>query len=292
MRVLVTGGAGFMGSHLVPSLLKQGHDVSVLDNLSAGKKGRIPKGIRFIKGDVTKAEDVRKASKDAEVIFHLAAMIDVAYSVTHPEETYKINVEGTKNLLEANDGKRFVYVSSAAVYGEATELPISEDHPLKPISPYGESKVKAEQECVKRKGRGTKITILRPFNIYGKGQDPKSPYTGVITKFIENAKAGQPLTIYGDGKSTRDFVNIRDVCDALLLAMKKEGTYNIGTGEPTTINELAALIKELSGSGSAIQHAQPRQGDIRDSYADITCAEKELKWSPKTELREGLKELL
>jgi UDP-glucose 4-epimerase len=290
MRVLVTGGAGFVGSHLVHFLLEEGHDVVVLDNLVAGKKENAGDA-NFMKGDITEKQDVAKASKDVDAVFHLAAIVDVRYSMSHPEETRKTNVLGTKNVIDANIGKGIVYVSSAAVYGDAKELPIKESSPLKPISPYGESKVLAEKECLKHRD-GTKISIIRPFNIYGPGQDPRSQYSGVITKFIDLAKAGKPLTIYGDGGQTRDFVYISDVCEALIASLGEKGTYNIGSGKQTSVNEIAKYILELSGSRSKIVHEAAKPGDIRNSYADTTLAGQELGWRPRVGLRDGLRGFL
>lgn len=290
MKALVTGGAGFVGSNLARKLLEQGHSVRVLDHLSQGKEANVPIGARLIKGDILDKEIVKEAVDGVDVIFHLAAIVSVQKSMEDPEATFTINVQGTKNLLEAkNDSQRFVYVSSAAVYGNPRRLPISEGHPLLPISPYGESKVKAEEVCNQYKN----VVIARPFNIYGPGQSLNNPYSGAITKFISWAKNNQPLIITGDGNNTRDYIHVHDVCNALILLVEKsvQGAYNIGTGKATKDIELAQVVKEAKGEELEIKHIEPRPGDIKHSYADISKL-KGLGWRPVISLEQGLKGMI
>lgn len=292
MKALVTGGAGFVGVNLVRHLLKEGYRVTVLDDLSSGSRGRIPAGAEFTKGNILNNRAVQKASKGADVVFHLAAKISVPWSIKNPAKTMEINTIGTVNLLEANkDVDSFIYASSAAVYGDPIKIPIPEEHPLNPLSPYGASKICAEICCKNYQNiYGMKIAVLRPFNIYGPFQDPKNPYSGVISKFISYARKGQPLTIFGDGNDTRDYIYIDDVCDAFLTAINREGVFNVGTGRTITTNELAKLIQNIGGKDLRIAHVPPRHGDIRESCADITKLAR-LGWRPKIVLPSGLREL-
>jgi UDP-glucose 4-epimerase len=290
--ILVTGGAGFIGSHLVALLLEKGHSVRVFDNLATGKQENIPPKAEFFKGDITNTEDVKKASESVDTIFHLAAQVYVPLSLENPVRDAEINILGTLNLLEQNRDALFVYTSSAAVYGNTKEIPVKENAPIVPLSPYGVSKRIGEQcFALYRQLYGTKYAVTRTFNAYGPGQDPSNPYSGVISKFIDAAGRGEPLTIYGDGKQTRDFVYVGDVCDALVTCLGKEGTYNIGTGKETTLNELAELVKKVSGKDAQIVHEKEREGDILHSCADISRI-KALGWSPKTTLEHGLKSMM
>jgi UDP-glucose 4-epimerase len=304
-RVLVTGGAGFIGSHLLDRLIKDQVDVTVLDDLSTGKLNNLcdhleDKRLRFIKGDVRDKASVNDALKDVEVVFHLAAVTSVPYSVEHPEETFEVNVDGMRNLLEVSIGsdvERFVYVSTCAVYGEPRYLPIDEKHLTHPISPYAESKLRAELVCQEfHESYGLKSVILRPFNVYGPGQR-NDQYAGAISRFIERIREGKPPVVFGDGSQTRDFVHVTDVVEALLLSSRSKDAmnriFNIATGVPISINRLAQLLIEISGAGLVKpQYNSARKGDIKHSYADIKEAETYLGFKPQVSLRDGLADVM
>jgi len=304
-RILVTGGAGFIGSHLVDELVKEGFEVNVLDNLSTGRieniKHHLEKGcFNFIEGNILERKDVEKALEDAEAVFHLAAITSVPYSIKHQKVTYEVNVDGTRNLLDAclrSSVERFIYLSTCAVYGEPEYLPVDENHPTNPISPYAESKLKAEQACMEfQEAYGLKTTILRPFNIYGPRQR-NDWYGGVIANFIERLREGKQPLIYGDGKQTRDFIYIDDAVRAFMTALNRDDAvgriFNIATGIPTSIDRLAQLLIELFGAdGIKPQHTSPRQGDIRHIYADIEEANLYLGFKPRVSLKEGLSTLI
>jgi nucleoside-diphosphate-sugar epimerase len=304
-KVLVTGGTGFIGSHLVDRLMKEGCEVVVLDNLSSGRienvKHHLNSGrFRLSKGDVRSSEDVKKAVKNVDAVFHLAAIVSVPLSIENPILVNDVNLRGTLNLLKASseaDVKRFTYISSCAVYGEVDRLPIDERCPTNPISPYAVSKLAAEYYCkVFCENYGLDTLCFRYFNVYGPRQVGGS-YGGVITQFISRLKQRKPPIIYGDGQQTRDFVFINDVVEADMLALKcrhcSGETINVGTGKPTTISELASLLMEFFGQ----THVKPvykaaREGDIRNSQADISKAERTLGYKPKTTLKEGIRMLL
>ena len=301
MRVLVTGVAGFIGSHLCSSLLSRGFEVWGLDDLSRGDRGRVREleelGLRFVRVDIRDRVEVERVLREVRPVgvAHLAALISVPESFEKPDLYMAVNVEGTRNLVLAASEvgvERFVYASSAAVYGNPIRLPIDEDHPTKPISPYGKSKLLGEK-CVLNEFRGSAFS-LRLFNVYGRGQNPE--YAGVITKFLERVSRGEPPIIYGDGEQTRDFVYVGDVVDAFIRALTSSlrGAYvfNIGTGNAVTINQLAGMIIKLAGLNVEPIHVDPRPGDIRHSYADISRTKKVLGWQPKISLEEGLKRLL
>jgi len=304
-RVLVTGGAGFIGSHLVEELVKEGFETTVLDNLSTGRIENIKhclgkERFLFIQGDVRDRRNVEKALNGVEAVFHLAAVTSVPYSVKHPSVTYEVNVDGTRSLLDASlrsNVEKFIYVSTCAVYGEPEYLPVDEKHPTNPISPYAESKLKAEQACMEfQETYGLKITVFRPFNIYGPRQR-NDWYGGVIAKFIERLREGKPPLIYGDGRQTRDFVYVDDAVKAFISALNSKSAvgrrFNIATGVPTSIKSLASILIELSGArGLKPRYADARKGDIRHSYADIKEAKQHLGFEPRVSLKEGLLTLI
>ncbi|MEM3578963.1 MAG: SDR family oxidoreductase [Candidatus Bathyarchaeia archaeon] len=299
MTLLVTGGAGFIGSHLVERLLKEGYDVVVLDNLSSGKIENLnienPR-LTFFKGDICGEKSVKKALKDVEVVFHLAALVDVPFSVKNPTLVNHVNVCGSLNILEQSVRKgvveKFIFASSCAVYGEPKYLPVDEEHPTNPLSPYAASKVAVEKYChVFNNLYGLKTVSLRLFNVYGPRQEGEA-YSGVITRMIRNLTAGKPPVIFGDGTQTRDFVYVLDVVEAFYKAMNTrqcEGEINIGSGKETSIIELAkALIKKFNLKDVKPVHMEPRIGDIKRSWANIEKAKRLLGYEPKFSLYEGL----
>ncbi len=297
MKILVTGGAGFIGKHLVYSLLKKNHEIVIFDNFSNSDinsiKGIVKQGVKIIQGDITSFQDIKNASKDQDIIIHLAAKISVQESIENPSETFKINVDGTRNVLIAakdNNIKKIVVASSAAVYGEGiAKIKLAEGSNTNPISPYGQSKVSMEQEIKKISSKqGVNCDILRFFNIFGKGQS--SEYAGVVTKFIEKIKNNESIEIFGDGIQTRDFVAIQDVINAIEKSMlksdKKNRVYNIASGKSISIKELAESMILLSNKKIKIKYTLPKEGDIKHSQADISLAKKELGYSPKYEIEE------
>jgi len=302
---LVTGGAGFIGSHLVELLMRKGFSVRVLDNLSTGRLENIREHLndpqfRFVRGDIRDRQSVEEAIRGVQAVFHLAAITSVPYSVKHPEITRQVNVEGTRKLLEAclrGGAERFIFVSSCAVYGEPEYLPVDEGHPTRPVSPYAESKLEAENLCREFQERyGLRTTVIRPFNVYGPGMR-NDQYGGVIARFIERLRLGKPPVIYGDGEQTRDFVHVEDAVRAMVLALESRKavgrTFNVATGAPTSINRLAQLLIELHGAdGIEAKHRKARAGDVRYSYADIQEARDVLGFEPRISLKEGLSALL
>lgn len=303
-RVLVTGGAGFIGSHLVDRLVAEGYGVRVLDDLSAGKLENIAGHLRagrvdFVKGDIRDSAVVAKCLDSVAVVVHLAALTSVTFSVANPDLTFDVNAFGTLNLLrtcveQAVD--KFVFVSSCAVYGDPEFLPVDEGCKANPISPYAESKFLAERYCLRfDKRKLLRSVVLRFFNVYGPRQG-LNDYSGVITRFVDRVRKKEPLVVYGDGSQTRDFVSVHDIVEAVLASMRSVAAqgqvFNIGSGKPTSINELAKTILELAGVDLEIRHEKPRVGDIKDSYADISKAKKVLGYKPRVDLREGLEGLI
>jgi UDP-glucose 4-epimerase len=304
MRVLVTGGAGFIGSHTVDRFLADGFEVVALDDLRSGQLENInqhvgKRSFRFVRGDVRDSCLVKDLVRDVDAVVHLAALISVPESIKDPVLTNDVNVNGTLNLLRAcvDFGvKRFVYASSCALYGDAESLPIKEDCPARPESPYGVSKLVAENYVrTYHEDFGLETVCLRYFNVYGPRQ-VYSDYSGVITQFLSRLARNLPLIIFGDGEQTRDFVYIQDIVEANVLALKCEEVageiFNIGTGAATTINQLASVLLEITNKTHLeITHSKPRKGDIMHSVADISKARKKLGYSPKISLKDGLGEL-
>ena len=301
MKILITGGAGFIGKYLVKYLLENGENVSILDNFSNSDKKSMSlfekNGVKIFEGDITDFNDVSKAIKNQEIVIHLAAKISVLESIKNPAETFRINVNGTKNLLaicKNNNIKKVIIASSAAVYGEGDKkIKVKEEKKKNPISPYGESKMKMEEEIEKNNSSNEMdYIILRFFNIYGIGQT--SEYAGVITKFLEKIKKNQSLTITGDGTQIRDFVSISDVICSInnAIGYNKSGIFNIASGNEITINELANLMIELCGEKLNIKNIADKQGEIKYSQADILLAKQKLGYISKINLKEGIKKLL
>jgi len=295
----VTGGAGFIGSHLVKALVKAGHQVRVLDNLSTGSIENLTDvldAIELVRGDVRDYGAVEYVVRGVDAVIHLAALIDVAESVERPDLYFDVNVRGTYNVAKASKNvSTFVFASSSAVYGEPIRVPIPEDHPLMPKSPYAASKVSGEAFVQAFANQyGFRPVILRLFNVYGPKQS--RAYAGVIIEFIRRVSRGEPPVIFGDGEQTRDFIHVSDVVEAIMLSFRNEearGVFNIGSGEGITINHLASLILKLMGRENLKPiYAQSRPGDIRNSVADITKAKRKLGFNPKVELKLGIKELI
>jgi UDP-glucose 4-epimerase len=304
MRVLITGGAGFIGSHLTRRLLAAGHEVQVLDDLSTGRRENVsgaaagvPGALAFTEGDIRDADLVARLAQGAEVVFHQAALASVERSVAQPRLVAEVNVSGTLCVLEAARRarvRRVVFASSSSVYGEGAALPTHEDTPLSPCSPYaatkagGEALFQAYQQTY-----GLETVSLRYFNVYGPRQPMDGAYAAVIPAFIEACLAGRPLPIQGDGHQTRDFTFVGDLCDAVLLAAEAPaavaGPINIGAGRSVSILELAQAIGAACGSAPRIEHCAPRTGDVRDSLASVTRVRERLGWTPRTSLAQGLK---
>jgi len=297
----VTGGAGFIGSNLVEELLDLG-EVSVIDDLSTGDIENIEllvdKGVSFIEASILDNEKLVDVSRGIDFIFHQAALPSVSRSIDDPVKSNLVNVSGTLNVLEAarkNHVKKVVYASSSAVYGDTVELPISESMKPNPLSPYAVSKLAAEYYCrVYSHIYGTPTVCLRYFNVFGPRQNPYSEYSAVIPKFISLILEGKAPTINGDGSITRDFVFVKDVVHANIQAIKNqaEGVFNIANGKQTSLKELAELIMNKVGTKVEIIYGPNRTGDVQDSFADITEAKDKLQYTPKYDIKKGLKETI
>jgi UDP-glucose 4-epimerase len=310
MRVLVTGGAGFIGSHVVRALLARGAHVNVLDDFSTGKRENLPASddVEVIAGDVADPDAVRAALEDRDAFIHLAAVASVERSVQEPLATHRTNLEGSIQLFEAaarQGVKRGLYASSAAVYGDSTNLPLATTEAPRPLSPYAADKLAGEHYLAfYHRGGRLNATAFRFFNVFGPRQDPASPYSGVISIFLDRAQRGAPITVYGDGEQTRDFVYVGDVVAALLAALDRQGVgpdappelpvYNVGRSERVSLLALLATIEKLPGVRSplAVSHGPARQGDIRHSLADSTPLRTALGWQPRTALADGLAAIL
>jgi len=303
LKIFVTGGAGFIGSALVKSLLENNYDVTIFDNFSNSSEKKIShlkeKKSIIVQGDITNYQELSGALNDFDIVIHLAAKINVQESIQNPEGTRNVNVDGTVNLLRAcveNKVQNVIVASSAAVFGIPKELPLSENSSTSPISPYAKSKLAMEQYIRKFSNKhGVNCLTLRFFNVYGSGQSV--PYAGVITKFMKNITQNKPLVIFGDGSFTRDFLHIDDALEAIHKAIEKiEGKrgacYNIALGRHASIKELAELMLSISGKKLEIKYELPKKGDIPHSQANIDLAKKELDFHPKISLKEGLEKFL
>jgi nucleoside-diphosphate-sugar epimerase len=299
MRYLVTGGAGFIGSNTVDELVRRGHSVVVLDDISSGKEDNLAEvrnKITYIKGSITDIEIVRKAMHEAEYVLHLAARTSVPRSVKDPIETNKINIEGTLNVLVAAKElkvKRVVFAASSSAYGETPTLPKVETMEPQPISPYGVTKYVGELYA-QTFGRcyGLENVSLRYFNIFGPRQDPSSPYSGVLAKFCAAFLEDTPPVVFGDGEQTRDFTYVENAVQANLLACEAPNVsgkvFNVGTGGRTSLNEVLRALAKITGKKLETKYEPPRDGDIRDSQADITQAKELLGYDPQVSFEEGL----
>lgn len=296
MRVLVTGGAGFIGSNLALALLERGDSVVILDDLSSGYAANLPSRAQFIQGDVRDARCVREATEGVTCVFHLAASVGNRRSIDDPIRDAEVNVLGTLQVLEAARAAgvhKIVASSSAAIFGELRTLPIREDHPAEPDSPYGASKLCAEKEALALgKLYGIEIVCLRYFNVYGPRQRFDA-YGNVIPIFVFQALHEEPLTVFGDGEQTRDFVHSGDVVQANLKAADARGVcgaFNIGSGTRISVNGLLDRLRAVMGGLPPVRYAPPRPGDVRDSFADITAARTAFGFQPEIGLAGGLAE--
>ncbi|MDE1817917.1 MAG: NAD-dependent epimerase/dehydratase family protein [Thaumarchaeota archaeon] len=298
MHFIVTGGAGFIGNHLVHYLINKGHSVDVIDNIHVGRienLNDVKNKITFYKIDILEYNELRKIAKNADGIFHEAALTSVQESFTKSSEYNMVNVIGTENIfkLAKEFGFKVVYASSTSVYGNPSKIPVKEDFPRKPVNPYGETKLQAELLAEKYISNGVTIIGLRYFNVYGKGQS--SSYAGVITKFLERIRNNQSPIIYGDGLQGRDFVYVDDVAKANLLAMEKKipsSFINIGSGEITSIRDLAQMMIDIADLRLKPIYDKTLEGDVRESLADISLAKKLLGWEPEMKLKNWLIQIL
>ena len=295
MKFVVTGGAGFIGSHLTNLLVSLGHSVSVIDNMYRGKienLSALMDKIKLYKIDILDFANLKDILKDSDGVFHQAALTSVTEPFTQNQRYYDVNVIGTENIFKiaSNYEIKVVYASSSSVYGNPTKIPISEDFQRNPINPYGNTKLEDEKLAEKFYKGGAKIIGLRYFNVFGPRQNPD--YAGVITKFNESLKKNLPPVIFGDGTQIRDFISVQDVAKANLLAMQSSydfGFLNIGTGVPTSINELAKTMMHLSGKPMNLVHDRLPEGDVKSSQADTSLAKKMISWNYDTPLEVGLK---
>lgn len=298
---LVTGGAGFIGSHLCDALVARGNTVRVLDDLSTGRRSNLPDGATLIEGDVADPALVGAAMDGVDGCFHLAAIASVEKGVTDWLGTHRANITGTITVLDAvrRQGSRIpvLYASSAAVYGDAATVPIAETEPCVPLSAYGADKYGCELHArVGSHVHGIPTVGLRFFNVYGPRQDPKSPYSGVISIFCERILRGMPIAIFGDGQQTRDFVYVADVVAALLAGMALRPAdapvFNVCTGLPTSVDALARQIAELAGKNLDVRSEPPRAGEIRHSLGVPALADRVLRLSGRVSLPTGLDKVL
>ena len=301
--ILVTGGCGFIGSHLVEALVKRGHKIRILDDLSTGNRDNLAmvssQDVEVLIGDVADLITVEAAVEGCEYVFHEAAIASVPKSINDPIGTGKVNYGGTLNVLEAarrQGVRRVVFAGSAAVYGDEPTLPKTESTPANPITPYGIDKLASELmgHCYARTF-GLEFVCLRYFNVFGSRQDPSSPYSGVISIFCDRLRQGIAPTIYGDGYQTRDFIHVADVVQANLLAMEHPeasgNTFNVGRGISTSLLDIIDLLNDLTGQKLQPIHQPTRSGYIRHSLADISALQS-LGWTPTISMRAGLAELL
>ncbi|WP_128475876.1 NAD-dependent epimerase/dehydratase family protein [Halorussus pelagicus] len=292
--VLITGGAGFVGSHLAEALVAD-NEVRILDNLSGGARAHVPTGADLVEGDVRDTETLADAMAGVDLVFHEAALVSVEESVADPPKSNRINAAATVDLLEAarKEDARVVLASSAAIYGHPDSVPVAEGDSKDPTSPYGIDKLALDHYARRYHDLyGLETVPLRYFNVYGPRQNPE--YSAVVNVFFQQAADGGPLTVEGDGEQTRDFVHVRDVVQANLLAATTDRVgepFNVGTGHSVTVNELAETVVEVTNSEAEITHVETRPGDIRHSEADISTAREELGYEPTISLADGLRTL-
>jgi UDP-N-acetylglucosamine/UDP-N-acetyl-alpha-D-glucosaminouronate 4-epimerase len=298
-KALVTGGAGFIGSNLVRGLLERGDDVRVLDNFSTGNRANLDGlDVEIVEGELRSYERVHNAVRGVELVYHLGALGSVPRSVQDPLTSSAVNVEGTLNVLLAarDEGvRRVVFSSSSSIYGSATELPCSEAALPDPISPYGVAKLAAERYCVSfsRVYHGFETVVLRYFNVFGPRQSPSSQYAAVVPLFVTAIAAGRPVTVFGDGEQSRDFTYVENVVDATIRAGGAAGAsgriFNVAAGSPGSVNLLADAIGRILDRSVEKEFRDPRPGEIRNSWADVSLAEQVLGYRPTVDLEEGLR---
>ncbi|HEY5674920.1 MAG TPA: NAD-dependent epimerase/dehydratase family protein [Malonomonas sp.] len=300
MKILVTGGGGFIGSHLVDLLLSDGHFVRVLDNFSTGNRCNLQlehDRLEVQQGDVRDPDTVARATTAIDAIVHLAAVASVQASVDDPVGTHQVNLIGTLNLLEAarKQGiKRFVFASSAAVYGDTQVLPVSESTPLAPLTPYAADKLASEYYIdFYRRQHGLEPVVFRFFNIFGPRQDPSSPYSGVISIFMQRAISGHPITVFGDGEQSRDFVFVADLVGLLRKALLSSAPVcqpmNVGNRQATNLKQLLSMISSFNALPLQISYSAPRTGDIRFSLADNARVQEQFAYAAHSSVEVGLK---
>lgn len=300
---LVTGGAGFIGSHLVEALVEHGERVRVLDDFSTGRRenlAAVADHIELLEGDVADPETAERAVSGCDYVLHLAAIASVQASLEEPQTTHRVNVNGTLNVLDAARRagvRRIVFASSAAVYGDHTVLPLQEELPPRPLSPYAVHKVAGEMYYrVFHASYGLPTVALRFFNVYGPRQDPTNPYSGVISIFAARIARGERPVIYGDGKQTRDFVYVTDVARAALLVCEQEaavgGVFNVAGGRQTSMLQLAAVLNQVLDTSLTPTFAPARSGEVRFSQANVSRAREVLGWEAQITLQEGLSRLM
>ena len=298
-RVLVTGGAGFIGSNLARGLLERGDEVRVLDNFSTGNRANLDGlDVEIVEGELRSYERVHNAVRGVDLVYHLGALGSVPRSVQDPLTSSAVNVEGTLNVLLAarDEGvRRVVFSSSASVYGSSRQMPTTEDSPPDPVSPYGVAKLAAERYCVSfsRVYESFEAVVLRYFNVFGPRQSPFSQYAAAVPLFITKIAAGRPIDIYGDGEQSRDFTYVGNVVDATMRAGDAEGAngeiFNVAAGSPASVNTVAATIGAIVGKPVERRELPRRPGDLRDSWADLSKSERVLGYTPETPLEEGLR---
>ncbi|QLH09724.1 NAD-dependent epimerase/dehydratase family protein [Candidatus Nitrosotenuis sp. DW1] len=295
MDFVITGGAGFIGSHIAKHLVSTGHHVTIFDDLSNGKKDNLDSiinKIEFVNGDIRNFDLLKNTLKDTDGVFHEAALASVQESFSKQQEYHDVNVNGTENVLKLGKefGFKIVYASSSSIYGNPAKIPIEEDDPKNPINPYAQTKLDDENLAIKYAQMGVRVIGLRYFNVFGERQS--RAYAGVIKKFVKKVRNGEPPIINGDGQQTRDFVYVGDVVQANVLAMNSNvdhGFFNIGTNSTITVLELANLIIDSFGLSLKPIHGPELPGDVKITKADISRAKKLLNWEPKTRIEEWLK---
>ncbi|MDO7906981.1 NAD-dependent epimerase/dehydratase family protein [Paenibacillus sp. JX-17] len=297
MKMLITGGAGFIGSHLAETLLEQNVEVHIVDNLSSGSISNVPENVTFIEEDVRSASlQHLMAAERYDTVFHLAAQCDVQHSISNPAHDASVNILGTLNVLEGcvrNKMTKMIFSSTSGVYGNPEYLPVDEQHRVQPLSFYGLSKLAAESYITLYHALyGVPYTILRYANVYGPRQNTKGE-GGVVAQFMNRLFTGSPLTIYGDGEQTRDFIYVKDVAAANIAAVHNgnQGVFNISTGHGRSVNTLAALLGAMHSSPLLLDYAPAKSGDIRDSCLLHAHAAKELQWTPRFSIDDGLRQL-
>ena len=295
MKFVITGGAGFIGSHIAKHLVDKNHNVTIVDNLSRGRLenlSKIKEQIEFKKIDILDFNSLKQVISDSDGVFHQAALTSVPESFTQKEKYHNVNVKGTENIfkLAKEFEKKVVYASSSSIYGNTTSIPIQENSKKNPINPYGITKLDDEKLAEKYHNLGVSIIGLRYFNVYGIGQT--NDYAGVITKFINQINLNESPIVFGDGTHTRDFISVEDVAKANLLSMESNTDFsflNIGTGISTSIKTLAEVMIELSGKTLEISYDNLPLGDVKESLADVSLAKELINWNYETSLKNGLK---